>query len=437
MAKVAAMVTVLSVVGMLTACNGSDKTAASAVTKKNEAEKNTEKAIGAQKKESKAGAVSVSGTESLLVVGDSEYAGLSMEELYEKALEEGGQVNIYSETSKCNTVVENFMKDYPGIKAEYNKQNSTNQMSLIPAEVDSGNLYADIMICGDVTGTIYNEYYSKGYVQAYYPVCVKEDAWDPEYSAYGVPLSLENYIWFYSTDAFPEGSPVNNWWDIVELDENGKSRFTVYTYDLDTANIAAFFSSWSEDPSELEQAYYNKYGSALEYTYDGSALGIENGNAVYEWAYRLLQGDVHYIDDDDQSLKKVADSTADAPVISFQSGIKLGDAQEDGVNVDYCTGLDPFSCFGKPKYVYLLSDTDNPYAARLFINYMFGGEDYKYGNLFVQRSGAFALLSDYDNSKYNTYSLEDLAPYAEDLDYAYNHYLEFEDFAIYYFDQLH
>ena len=44
----------------------------------------------------------------------------------------------------------------------------------------------------------------------------------PEYAAYGLPITIEGDVWYYNTTAFPDGSPVTNWWDLVEMKDDGE-----------------------------------------------------------------------------------------------------------------------------------------------------------------------------------------------------------------------
>ncbi len=55
------------------------------------------------------------------VYDDSKYASMTVEELYQEALKEGGTLVVYSETSSTGKSKENFQKLFPGIEVEISK----------------------------------------------------------------------------------------------------------------------------------------------------------------------------------------------------------------------------------------------------------------------------------------------------------------------------
>ena len=374
---------------------------------------------------------------SKVVRDDSVYVNMTMAELYEEAKKEvadGHQLVVYSETGSTAKSVAKFQEAYPEIQVECTKLKTNAIAEKIKQEYE-GNPYCDIVITSDGSGAIYEEWYSKGYVVAYYPASIEADL-NEEYTPYGLPITLEADIWFYSTAAFPNGSPINNWWDAVEMDENGKSKYTVVSHEASNLNMASTLANLVKNADKLEAAYKEKYGTDIEYTYPADS-GVEPNNAGYEWLYRFLQCDHIYTNDSDEILEIVDKSTAEEPVLGYGSGIKLGDALELGRNVDYVTTMSQFNGFARAKFVLICTKSDNPAAARLFALYSLGGEDGQGDgyNAYVNRMGSYPTRKSRDASEFNPkYSYADLNLLPTDLAFVNYNYLDVQDFWTYYSD---
>ena len=374
---------------------------------------------------------------SLVVRDTSDYVNMSMDELYEEAKKEvaaGHQFVVYSETGSTAKSVSKFQEAYPEIVVECTKLKTNAIAEKIKLEYE-GNPYCDLVITSDGSGAIYEEWYTKGYTIAYYPASIEADL-NPEYTPYGLPITLEADIWFYNTKAFPDGAPINNWWDAVEMDENGNSKFTIISHEASNLNMASTLSNLVKNADMLEAAYKEKYGKDIEYTYPEDS-GVEPNNAGYEWLYRFLQCDHRVTNDSDEILETVDASTAEAPILGYGSGIKLGDALELGRNVDYITTLSQFNGFARAKFVLICSKTDNPAAARLFALYSLGGEDGQGAgyDAYVNRMGSYPTRASRDASAFNPkYSFEDLRLLPTDLEFVNYNYLDVQDFWNYYAD---
>lgn len=365
------------------------------------------------------------------VFDDSEYAGMTLDELYQAALQEGGKVVVYTETGSTAKTVEGFQELYPGIEVEATKYKNYDIAAKVPLEYESNQPYADIVIMSDSDGKIYNEWYPNGYLEAYIPAEIKDDLYQ-DFTYYGLPLTIEGNVWWYNTEMYPDGCPINNWWDLLELNEDGTPKYHLYMDDASNQINNGCLSNIVKYGDLFAEAYKQKYGTDIEYTYDANDLGVEANNAGYEWIYRYLQGNYTTLKDNDEIVASVGTSTE--PAFSFASSIKLGDALELGHPVALCTGLAPFNGFAVVKYIYLSTKTDNPAASRLFIAYSMGGADgqgkgyAKYTN----RNGCYGVRYSHDNSTHSTTSLEDLNLIATDVAYTYAHSLDISDFWTYY-----
>jgi len=375
--------------------------------------------------------------ESLVVRDESEYASMTMDELYQEALKEaaaGKTLVAYSNSSSVTKSATLFMEAYPGIVAEGTKIKADQLEEKIPLEYE-GSSYVDVIVLSDSTGSIYLDWYKKGYVIAYYPESIEKDL-IPEYAQYGLPITIEGDVWYYNTTAFPDGCPIKNWWDMVELKEDGTSVYTILAHPISNLSMSSLFTNMVLHADILEADYKEKYGTDIEYTYPDD-MGVEENNAGYEWIYRFLQTNHIENNDGDEIIAAVNESTAEKPIIGFASSLKHGDALELGETVDTVRTMS-FNGIGKTKYVYLFSKTDNPAAARLFTMFIMGGEDGKGAgyDAWVKRMGCYPTRTSVDAMGWNEYSYEDLNVLATDLEFVNYNYLDIVDFYTYFAEEL-
>lgn len=367
-----------------------------------------------------------------VALADPSLNSLTAEELYEKAKGEEGPIVIYSETSKMAKAADKFMAKYPELKVENYTLTPSEIQEKLTTEQETGNITADILAVNDAVATIYNEWYPDGWVEAYYPdeVIAHIPAGKLQLAP---PLYEALNIWFYNTDQFPDGAPINNWWDIVEVDENGAQRFKIYCKNISSdTSYMAFYANLACYSDELEAAYLEKYGKELEYTYDATVIPVPENNAAYEFLYRLAQLEVGFISDGDEIVQAVAES--DVPALGFATANKLDQRDENNWPLAWVTEMKPYASLSNPKNLYLVSQTDNPYGARLFMNYLMGGANGDTEALDVfTRLGCWFMRDDY-NDESNEIGLDQIQIVTLNTQEVYNSYLDINDFWVYWSD---
>ncbi len=362
-----------------------------------------------------------------------EYNAMTADELYELAKAEGGKIVVYCTTSKIAKVADKFMEEYPDLTVEVYDLDAGESITKVVTEVDTGNIIVDLIQDSDARGDIAFNYYGK-YLEGYFPedICAQID---PELKEYGMPYYTSISFWYYNTDAFPEGSPVNNWWDIIELDENGNQKYALYLKEIGSeSTYLGLFSHFVAEAQDLEAAYEEKYGKPIEYTYPND-LGFEENNAGFEYLYRLSQLRMTFIGDGDEIVEAVANSTADAPVLGLASAGKIGNRDDNGWPIAWVTELAPYVSGQNTSYIYVVPGSDNPAAARLFIRYMMGGDDgsgdgYKQ----VMKEGAWSVRNDFNNKK-NPFNLAESHTVPLNMEGIYEYYLDVADFWTYWHDK--
>ena len=221
-----------------------------------------------------AAAMTVQAQAELVVKDESDYVNMTMDELYQEALKEaaeGKTLVAYSNSSSVSKSATLFMEAYPGITVEGTKIKADALEEKIPLEYE-GSPYVDVIIMSDSTGSIYLDWYKKGYIVAYYPAIITD--LDPDYAQYGLPITIEGDVWYYNTAAFPDGCPINNWWDLVEMKEDGTSVYTIMAHPISNLSMSSLFTNMVQHADQMEADYLEKYGEPIEYTYPDD-LGVE------------------------------------------------------------------------------------------------------------------------------------------------------------------
>ena len=342
------------------------------------------------------------------------------DELYQMALEEvkdGSEINVYATSSKMMKAEEGFEKAYPGLNVVIMDMDQDEVLQKCVLEAGSGNILGDVLQAKDVNGSVFFDYYEEGYCSAYYPkdICSKIDE---DLLRYGYPLYASQSFWYYNTKAFPNGQPVNNWWQIIEKDENGNQKYRLFTKEIgsETAYLS-LFASFIVNADQMEKAYKDLYGKDLEYTYDGSGFDFQvpEKNAGVEFMWRFSQMKMTFIGDGDELVLAVHNSTADDPALALASGGKIGNRDESGYNIAWLTNLAPYTGLENCEYMYVVNNCKHPAAARLFIRYITGGVDGKSGGLKpFSKEGNWPVRSDVSGD-WNPVSLAECGAIEPDL----------------------
>lgn len=371
---------------------------------------------------------------STLDSGEPDYDSMTMEELYELAIKETGTITIYSTTTGAQTAVKKFLKDYPEFEGriEYIESDTKTVANRITTETDTGNYNADVLQVKDNSGELFYELVAYDYLDIYYPASVCAHV-DPDLLTYGMPVYATYSPWYYNTNMYPDGCPLTSWWDIVQgyntetrsfKDANGNNTqfWTIYTKDITSASYAALWAQIIVDGDLMTEQYEKQYGEKLEFTYHDSlnnTAGImefpENNGGV-ELFWRFTQMVSTELDDGDQVVSGV-DLSLNGPTLGLCSGSKLSNVN-NGVAINWVTGLEPYTAFRACDYLYVVKGSDNPAGARLFILYELGGDDGESGCLSVFNTiGKWSIRDDivFDKTPYTDEEVNLKSPDFEDI----------------------
>ena len=366
-----------------------------------------------------------------------EWSDMTDEELYELALKEDTTINVYATSSKMLKEEEPFEEAFPGLDLVVSDLDSDEVLSKARMENETGNITADVLQTKDVNGEVFHEYYDKGVIEPFYPrdIC----AHIPEENLkYSYPLYSSQAFWYYNTEAFPDGQPINSWWEIIEKDDAGNQKFALYTKEIgqETAYLS-LFASFIINADEMAQSYKDTYGKDLEYTYDASSFAFEvpENNAGVEYLWRFTQAKMTFIGDGDELVLAVHNSTKDQPALALASAGKIENREESGYNIDWCINLSPYTALLNTESMFVVSNCNSPAGARLFIRYITGGADGESGGLKpFTKVGNWPLRDDFVDEK-NPAKLPELGARANDLVSIYDIYPDVQDMWMYWLNQ--
>ena len=365
-----------------------------------------------------------------------EWSEMTDEELYALAKDEvakNGPINIYATSSKMLKAEEPWLEAYPELTLAIMDLDNDEVLEKCVLEANAQNVQGDVLQVKDVNGDVFFNYYEEGYMSAFYPKDICEKI-DESLLRYGYPLYASQSFWYYNTEAFPDGQPVTNWWQIIEKNEDGSQKYRLFTKEIGTETAyLSLFASFIVNSDQMEQAYKDLYGTDLEYTYDGSGFDFDvpENNAGIEYMWRFSQMQMTFISDGDELVQAVHNSTADDPALALASAGKIENREESGYNIGWLTGIAPYTGLLNQENLYVVTNCKHPAGARLFIRWITGGVDGKSGGLKpFTKEGNWPVRSDVEDKK-NPATLEECGAVASDLAAINGVYMDTQDLWIY------
>ncbi len=365
-----------------------------------------------------------------------EWSDKTDEELYEQAKQEvadNGPINIYATSSKMMKEEEIWLEKYPELELAIMDLDNDEVMQKCVLEADANNVQGDVLQVKDVNGDVFFDYYEEGYCSAFYPrdICEKIDE---SLLRFGYPLYASQSFWYYNTEAYPDGQPVNNWWQIIEKNDDGTQKYRLFTKEIgsETAYLS-LFASFIVNADQMEKAYKDLYGTDLEYTYDSSGFDFDvpENNAGVEYMWRFSQMQMTFISDGDELVQAVHNSTADDPALALASAGKIENREESNYNIGWLTDLAPYTGLLNQENLYVVTGCKHPAGARLFIRFVTGGADGESGGLKpFTKEGNWPVRSDVEDKK-NPATLADCGAVASDLAAIHDVFLDTQDLWIY------
>lgn len=273
------------------------------------------------------------------------------------AAEAEGTVTVYSFTSRITGVEEAFEAAYPAIDLIGVDITSTEQIARITAEVDAGNPGADVAYITDAP-VVLTELVEGGYLEPYVP----ETAADALPDEYETPLAaqrLSTKVLMYNEEAYPDGSPVTNLWELTTDEWTGQ---VVLVDPLQRGDYLDLFTQIALADDEMAAAYEAQFGEPVD----------DAENAGEAWIEALLGNDAVLTDDTDNVNAAIGAVGQDDPPVGFTSYSDRRDNEDEGWALQVAEGVEPAPGIAFPAFLALVEGAANPNAGKLLIEFMFG-----------------------------------------------------------------
>jgi|GEM_PF-43400 len=287
------------------------------------------------------------------------------DELYKKAQEEGGEITVYSISSRTPKVVESFNAKYPKIKATSFDIDTNQLIEKVTREHEAGQYVCDVAHIKDEDGSKYKEYIANKIFYNYKPADILSHI-DATLTATQTPLYIELTQLFYNTEKYPDGSPVKNIWELTDAKWKGK---IVMQNPLDNVSWGAWITGFccGKVPDELAKAYKELYNKDITLS-----AGCEN--AGYEFLKRLRANNPVYTASSDEAAQAVGTPGQTDPPIGFSASSKLRKAVDNGWKLN-SVNLYPTNGIPAINTLYIVQGCKHPAGAKLFIRFMMGDTD--------------------------------------------------------------
>lgn len=337
---------------------------------------------------------------------------MSEEELIEKAKAEGKLV-VYS----CTSVVEKsgaLFTDKYGIQIEFTQLGDSEMIEKVSGEAVAGvSGGADAIFCQD-GARVMAELVTPGYISNYLSPRITDKV--PEKWQNPLVFQFCNKVFIYNSENADENTYTNIW---QFTDPEYQGILQMKDSNAEGVNMNFFTMLTREDiAKEMAASYKDYYGKDIELTTE---------NAGYEWI-KMIYGNGMVLGTSDTKVSEAvgAKGQGSAPVGLFTLN-KYSKKDEKGLELAIADTMQPFAGFYYPIYSQMTAYAEHPYAAQLFIEFLYTEEGW---SPYSQRMGDYSA-NPANPAGPGDKSLEEwdkiLLP--EDVDWVYEHRMDIEDFV--------
>lgn len=342
----------------------------------------------------------------------------SMEELYEKALEEGGEVVVYTISSRLEKIKPMFEEDFPGMTLTPYEISSGELLEKFTREYEAGVRAVDIIHSKEQVGEYTLDYFGEGILHNYQPASIFGDT-NPEYLTL-TPLLFELNLWFYNTEVYDE-SPLTSWWQLTTPEWKGRFVFQDASYNM---AYLAMFTTMIQHSDDMAEDYKNFFGEEIVLEDDEPTVG-------HAYIKRFLANDPIIAKGSNEVIEMVGAAGQTNPPVGYSSSVKLRQREEKGFHIDYAPlELMPSNGIYAMNFLGVANEAPHPNGAKLFIKYIMGEED-------GQGRGYSPFISlgtwparPENPSVEGNLDLADIPLWPSDFDYVYNNIQDVREYWI-------
>ena len=335
----------------------------------------------------------------------------------EKAAKEEGELVVYSNSSKVYECCRSFYDEY-GIKAVPNDIGTGDMFEKLTRLQASGVYDVDVIQTSGIA-TLYKEFVDYDKIFKYIPneiQAVTADAYKDEQLAI---LKLGGKCVIYNTEVYPNGSPIDSWWDLTRPEWKGRLIMKDPMLGGSDINLMAMFLRYSD---VMAEGYKAEFGEDI-------VLSEGCENAGYEFIKRLLDNKIVLTKGGDDVVISVGMPGQEKPPVGITGPSKLKLKDEQTLYVEPIWDIEPFNMFMTQSAIGIPVHAKNPNAAKLYIKWMYG--DKNAGNGFAPYNvpGTWPTRTDLPPVK-GQKKLSELKLWSEDAEWLYSNVMRFRDFWI-------
>lgn len=291
----------------------------------------------------------------------AEYDEMSHEELV-AAAEEEGEVVVYSFTSRIATVAEEFREEYPEIDIIEHDISSSEQIERLASEHAAGADTADVAYVSDAP-VVYSQLIEEGVLFPYVPERM-EGVLEEEYLEPLIVNRLSTKVLMYNEEAYPDGAPVDNLWELTDGQWEGR---VVMVDPTGRGDYLDMLTEMVLRADEMEAAYEEWAGESIQLD-----EGVEN--AGYQFIADLYANDVILVSSTDDVNEAVGAVGQENPPVGFTTYSDRRDNEDEGWALQVANDVAPSPGIIFPTMLGLTAEPENPAAARLLIDFMMGDD---------------------------------------------------------------
>jgi iron(III) transport system substrate-binding protein len=291
----------------------------------------------------------------------SDLDALSVEELVPLAIEEG-TVTVYSFTSRIARVETAFEAAYPGIDMIAYDMSSTEQITRIKAEASAGIANVDVVYISDAP-VVFNELLAPGLIVPYVPPRVA-DLLDEAEKTPLLSQRLSTKVLMYNEEAYPDGSPVTNLWQLTTPDWTGR---VIMVDPLQRGDYLDLMTEFVLRADAMAEAYEAQFGEPI-------ALDDGIANAGEQFIVDLFENDLILVSSTDDVNAAIGAIGQTNPPIGFTSYSDRRDNEDEGWALQVVNTVEPSNGIIFPAVLAVAANAQHPAAARLVIDFLMGDD---------------------------------------------------------------
>lgn len=276
----------------------------------------------------------------------------------EASAPDAGTFMVYAPTSRIEKALNAFAEEY-GIQGEYYNESGQDLYTKLTTELEAGvKDTADVALLQD-SYLFQTQLQNYDYITNYVPSYLKDDIYADDQE----PLVCYYYnklFIFNNTDGM---TGITNVWELADPANAGKTFMKDISKESVNKNFLAMLTE-QEWADKLAAAYKDYYGKDIE-------LDEDCANAGYQYIKDLL-ANVTFGSGDGDIATELANGKGGNVGLFVYSKLRDDSVTQENLTVAAYQDTQPegFSGFMYPMYLQMISSTDRPYTAKLFIYFL-------------------------------------------------------------------